>query len=118
VDEITKETKWWPNANSFAEAAPVTVAANTVTSGVDFFFGEKAKTPPVQVGSPVRDAVTRTLDISIQTVQGESYQLQRSESMQENTWYPITEIWGDGTILTLRDTAATGAKAFYRVLSK
>jgi hypothetical protein len=58
------------------------------------------------------------LDISIQTVQGESYQLQRSESMQENTWYPITEIWGDGTILTLRDTAATGAKAFYRVLSK
>lgn len=110
--------QWWPNANTFADAAPVTVAAGGVTPGINFFIGEPEASPPALAGPTSYDAAGHTFGIPVQTVSGETYELQRSDSMREGTWFTVAEIWGDGTAQTLRDATATGAKGFYRVLKK
>lgn len=119
VDEMSGTTQWWPNANTFADASPVTVAAGGATPNINFFLGgTTATSPPTLAGPTTYDAASHTFGIPVQTVEGASYELQRSDSMREGTWFTITEIWGDGNPQTLQDTTATGAKGFYRVLRK
>jgi hypothetical protein len=118
VDEMTGNSKWWPNADTFADAAPVTVTADKMTSGVHFFFGETAKTPPELAGAPVYNAETGTCGIPIRTSLNTRYELQRSDSMLEGTWYAVAEMWGDGTVQNITDNAAPAKMGFYRVLKK
>ena len=118
VDEMSGAAQWWPNANTFADASPVTVTAGAVTPGINFFLGVPAPTPPAVAGPSTYNPASQTFGIPIQTVAGASYELQRSESMRENTWFTVAEIWGDGTAQTIQDTTATGTKGFYRVLRK
>lgn len=119
VDQMSGAAQWWPNANTFADAAPVTVVAGGVAPGINFFTGgSTAASPPTLAGQTTYDAASHTFGIPVQTVEGVSYELQRSDSMREGTWFTVAEIWGDGTAQTLRDTTATGPKGFYRVLRK
>ena len=118
VDEITGKATWWPNADTFADAAAVTVTADTLTSGVHFFLGETAKTPPELAGAPVFNAETQTCGIPIQTERNTRYELQRSETMLEGSWYSVSELWGDGTVQNIMDGTATADMEFYRVRQK
>ena len=119
VDQMSGATQWWPNANTFADASPVTVAAGGVTPGIDFFIGGAVATsPPTLAGPPTHNAASHTFGIPVQTVSGVTYELQRSDSMREGTWFTVAEAWGDGNPQTLQDTTATGPKGFYRVLKK
>lgn len=119
VPDMGGSPQWWPNANTFAEAAPVTVAAGGVTPGISFFIGgTTATSPPTLAGPTAYNAASHTFGIPVQTISGVSYELQRSDSMREGTWFTVAEAWGDGNPQTLQDTTATGTKGFYRVLKK
>lgn len=111
--------QWWPNAQSFAEAAPVVVTAGAVASGVHFFV-TPADTPPSppQYGGPmVFTPDTHVFSMPVMTENGSTYQLQRSENLLEGSWFNVgSPAWGNGAVQTLQDTTATGASGFYRVL--
>ena len=113
--------QWWPNATTFAEASPVAVTAGSVTSGIHFFVTEPATpaSPPQTAGPAVFNPATSILGIPIQTENGVTYQLQRSNSLLDGSWYNVGSLaYGDGTVQTLQDTEAAGTKSFFRVLRK
>ena len=53
----------------------------------------------------------------IQTVSGRTYRLEKKTSLNESTWteIPGTDVTGDGTVKTIRDTSASVPGRFYRV---
>lgn len=114
-------SQWYPLATSYADAATIDVTAGTTIPNIDFFLTapDIPLPPPVMAGAPSHDSVAGTFGIPILTEEGSYYQLQRSDSMLEGSWFNVGSQWsGDGSAQTLEDDTATGPKGFYRVIRK
>ena len=119
VPEMGGTPQWWPNASSFAEAGEVTITAGGTIPAIHFFLDQPPVEAPQPVGQPTYDAGSGTFSMAVQTVEGVSYQLQRSNTMADGTWFNVGEtIWGDGKDQTLQDETAEAGNGFYRVLAK
>ena len=108
---------WWPNANTYADASPVAVSAGTVTADIHFFLAgpATAPAPPKLAGPSVLNPATHTFSLPITTESGGYYQLQKSFSMREGTWFNIGWAnYGSGSPITLTDPDANEPAAFYR----
>ena len=113
--------QWYPVASSFAEASPVVVTAGSTTPDIHFFFTTAGTplAPPVVAGPPSHDRDKGAFGLPILTETGGQYQIQKSYSMREGTWFNLgSSAWGDGTVKILQDASATEPRAFYRVLRK
>jgi hypothetical protein len=114
------EPQWFPNAGSLADAQAVSVQANTVANNVNFFLSpsDVPPPPPEIVGAPISNPSAGTLSLTIQTEPDVQYELQKSISLFDQSWWPVAWAYGDGTEQSLEDTGATGSKGFYRVVRK
>jgi hypothetical protein len=114
------EPQWFPNAGSFADAQAVSVQANTVANNVNFFLSpsDVPPPPPEIVGAPISNPSAGTFSLTIQTEPNVEYELQKSISLFEQSWWPVAWAYGDGAEQSLQDGGATGAKGFYRIVRK
>lgn len=111
------EPQWYPNAATIDKAQAVQVLANTVVSNVNFFVSP-APAPIEITGPPTLNSATGVFSVPIQTESGVVYELLKSTSLLDNSWWLVAEAWGDGEPQTLEDTQATGTKGFYRVMRR
>lgn len=114
------EPQWFSNAGSLANAQAVLVQANTTTNHVNFFLSpsDVLPPPPEIVGEPVCNPSTGVFSLAIQTEPDVQYELQKSTSLFDQSWWPVAWAYGDGTEQSLQDSDATGVKGFYRVVRK
>lgn len=114
------EPQWFPNASNFAEAQAVSVQASQTTGPVNFFLTPSDVPPPQPeiVGAPVQNPITGVFSLAIQTEQNVQYELHKSISLLDQSWWPMAWAWGDGTPQILQDNSATGPVGFYRVIRK
>ena len=68
--------------------------------------------------NPAFNPGTGEFSVQIQTESGAVYELLKSTSLLDHSWWPVAEAWGDGEPQTLKDTEATGTKGFYRVIRR
>lgn len=114
------EPQWYPNASSPAHAATVVVAANQTVNEVNFFLSPSdAPVPPPQfVGPPEYNAPAGVFSLTIQTEANVSYELHKSTSLLDNSWWPVAWANGNGETQILADTTLTGPVGFYRAVRK
>lgn len=115
------EPQWYPNAATIDQAQAVTVPANTVVSNINFFVSPApvpVSAPPEITEPPAFNPGTGEFSVQIQTESGAVYELLKSTSLLDHSWWPVAEAWGDGEPQTLKDTEATGTKGFYRVIRR
>jgi hypothetical protein len=114
------DPQWFPNASNFAESQAVSVQANQIASQVNFFLTPTDVPPPPTeiVGAPIQNPTTGVFSLAIQTEQDVQYELHKSISLLDQSWWPMAWAWGDGTPQTLQDNGATGPVGFYRVIRK
>jgi hypothetical protein len=56
--------------------------------------------------------------VSLAPQNGVSYTLQFKNTLQDSTWTPGQTVTGNGGVLTLSDSSATGSQRFYGVLAQ
>jgi hypothetical protein len=114
------EPQWYPNAASLAQAQPLQVQANLLAENVNFFLAPSdAPLPPPQItGQPVLDSQTGVFALTISTDESIEYELQKSLTLQEQSWWPVSWCYGDGQPQTLQDSVMNAPFGFYRVLRK
>ncbi len=114
------EPQWYPNAATLADAQTVVVQAGLVATNIHFFLIAPAtpSAPPQIAGLPVFNSGAGVMSLTIPTEMGEEYELQKSTTLLDNSWWPVTSAWGDGSVQTLEDPKATGAQGFYRLMRK
>ncbi len=114
------EPQWFPNADSLADAQAVQVQANTISKHINFFLSpsDVPPLPPELVGEPVCDQPSGVFSLAIRTERDVQYELQKSTSLLDQSWWPVGWAYGDGAEQSLQDSGASGMKGFYRVVRK
>ncbi|MCC5841239.1 MAG: hypothetical protein JJT96_14070 [Opitutales bacterium] len=111
-------TQWYPNADNFAAARVVEIAAGSGVEGIDFLFVPSPAPPsaPRITSVPVADRATGSFSISFEAEDNVEYALQKSLTMGDNTWVTVATTYAWGGEATLEDPTYTEEKAFYRVV--
>lgn len=114
------EPQWYPNASSPSEAATVVVPADGTVSDVNFFLSPSTVPPPPPEITETPDYTPgiSTFSINVQTEPDATYELHKSMTLLDRSWWPVASVYGDGQVQQLRDTLATGSVGFYRVVRK
>ncbi len=115
--------QWFANAYDHADAAEVVVAAGSVVRDANFFLDLLPATlsPPPPASAPVYVAGENKFQCEAFIEGGFSYDLYKSDTGAEGTWYKVPYASGGntpGTTATFTDSNATGARAFYKIIRK
>ncbi|MCF7707638.1 MAG: IPT/TIG domain-containing protein [Verrucomicrobia bacterium] len=111
------DEQWYANANSNT-ASTVVISAGAVANNIDFTYfdsGDPLPDPEIAV-PPSFDSATGTFGFGVQTDSGENYQVLKSSTLNEGSWYLLESIWGDGSVANISDTNTQSSAAFYRVI--
>lgn len=111
-------SKWFPNADGFADAVAVEVAAGAELANVDFLMVPPAPdfAPLALRSAPVADRAAGIFSMAIVAEDNVEYALQKSLTMGDNTWVTVATGWAWDGQLELEDPDYTEDVAFYRIL--
>lgn len=105
---------WYPNAADFAAAQPVTVAAGTTVSNINFYF-VRTNEPPTGLTMTMPHCQPGHVALQCDTLRGLTYHLEATASLTPPNWVTIQSLTGDGGACILSDPAAPADGRFYRV---
>lgn len=116
----TSLPQWYPNASRFEDAQTLVVTAGSAITDIDFLLVPPTEPPPVPKMSapPSYNPATNTFSMTLQAVDGQRYDLQKSLTMRENTWITVDSNWGWEGSVSLSDPNCDGERAFYRVVAR
>jgi uncharacterized delta-60 repeat protein len=86
--------------------------AGVPRQGIARLFGDAIVSAPLLVNPIHTDGVFR---VSSATVNGGNYFLEFKDSLSDESWTALPAVAGDGTLRTLVDPSAAGARRIYRV---
>lgn len=114
------EPQWYVNATSPGQAATVVVTPGNIVSNVNFFLSPASLLlpPPGLAEPPQYDPGDKVFSLTIETEAGASYELQKSTTLLDNSWWPVGSAYGDGQPQMLQDSTSMGPVGFYRVVRK
>jgi hypothetical protein len=106
--------QWYPQAATFAQAAPIQVQAGQTVSNINFYLRPVPVAPSSLVlPAPVFNGTESAF--STPTVAGVFYWLEYKDSLTDAQWKPIQVITGTGDTMVLADSAAASSHRFYRL---
>lgn len=110
----TLAPQWYPQAATFAQAAPIQVQAGQTVSNINFYV-RPVPVPPVNISLPTPTVNGTELSFNTPTVAGVVYCLEYKDSLADPQWKPALTITGTGGTLVLADPAAAASQRFYRL---
>jgi hypothetical protein len=110
----TMAPQWYPQAATFAQAAPIQVQAGQTVSNINFYV-RPIPVPPASLSLPVPACNGAELTFNTPTVAGVIYCLEYKDSLADLQWKPAQTITGTGDILVLAHSAGASPQRFYRL---
>ena len=112
--------QWYGNAYDISGAEVVSITAGSVLSNVNFFLDRLPGSlePLPEISSPTYSAANNQFQFSIPTSDGFVYDLMKSFTGKDGSWFRVGTVYGSGSNSMVSDDSAIEPNALYKIVRR